>query len=181
MYNTALTRDERLADESDKLVHSVAPDKEIRTQAVQAQNSFNTHTVDDRFAQMHLNTDLVEEAKLAAKQKQQKSALTASRLRSQQEEAQEIRNSDQMLFGEKSSNSGGNSSANQSANDIKSQQKQAMINEFMISQSAMQCSVVDMQRDPSFSLATNQNEIFVQNRTPGREHLGDVNASTIEL
>ena len=36
---------------------------------VAANNSFNTHTVDNRFAEMQLNTDLVEEAKLAAKQK----------------------------------------------------------------------------------------------------------------
>ncbi len=32
----------------------------------------------------------------------------------------------------------------------------------------MQASVIDMQRDPSFRLATNQNEIFVENKTPGR-------------
>ena len=46
-----------------------------------------------------MNMDLVEEAKQAARQKQDKNALTASRMRTQQEEAQQIRNSDEVLFG----------------------------------------------------------------------------------
>ena len=52
---------------------------------------------------------------------------------------------------------------------------------FMSSQSAMQCSVVDMQRDPDFILATNQMEIMVENKTPGRERENDINIGTIEL
>lgn len=55
------------------------------------------------------------------------------------------------------------------------------MNEFMSSQSAMQCSVVDMQRDPAFVLATNQMEIMVENRTPGRQQENDINIGTIEL
>ena len=51
----------------------------------------------------------------------------------------------------------------------------------MSSQSAMQCSVVDMQRDPDFILATNQMEIMVENKTPGRERENDINIGTIEL
>ena len=45
----------------------------------------------------------------------------------------------------------------------------------------MQCSVVNMQNDPSFVLATNQNEIQVMNRTPGLEHLDDVNIQSVDL
>ena len=104
---------------------------------------------------MQLNTDLVEQAKLEARKKQDQTAMTASRIRSQQEEAQEIRQSDDMLFGDKPKNPTSNEPSTQM------QQKQALINEFMISQSAMQCSVVDMQRDPSFVLATSHNEIIV--------------------
>jgi len=89
-----MTRDDRTASPSDKQQFIIdTTEEEMKQSAKEATveaettTSFNTHTVDNKFAQMHLNTDLVEEAKLAAKQKQEKSAMTADRIRSQQEEA----------------------------------------------------------------------------------------------
>lgn len=48
--------------------------------------------------------------------------------------------------------------------------KQTVINEF-VQQSNLQTSVIDIQRDASFLLATNTTEVMVENRTPGRQGL----------
>jgi len=44
-----------------------------------------------------------------------------------------------------------------------------VINEF-VSQSAMQTSVVDVERDKSFLLATNADTIVVENHTAGQQN-----------
>ena len=107
---------------------------------------------------MQLNSNLVEEAKLLAQQKAESQNVTASQIRQRQEEAKNIRDQDDMIFG-----SGLESpSALQDREEI----KKSVRNDFM-QNSAMLCSVVDMQRDPSFTLATNQAEIHVQNKKPG--------------
>lgn len=63
-----------------------------------------------------------------------------------------------MIFG-----SGSGSDNKNNAVEAREEVKQSMRNEFMMSNSnvggAMQSSVVDMQRDPVFQLATNQVEI----------------------
>ena len=45
-------------------------------------SAFDTHTVDNRFAEMQLNSNLVEEAKQLAQEKASSSALTESKVRS---------------------------------------------------------------------------------------------------
>lgn len=57
-----------------------------------------------------------------------------------------------------------------------------MRNEFMMSNSVMQNSVIDMQRDEAFSIATNQVEIIVENKTPGQERQDlTINTLGVEL
>lgn len=65
--------------------------------------------------------------------------MSQSRLKSQQEEAKQIRDSDQMLFG----------ASDKSLEESSAQKRQAFINEFA-GHSMMQASVVDMQRDKSY-------------------------------
>merc|ERR1712062_842585 len=46
----------------------------------------------------------------------------------------------------------------------------------------MQNSVIDMQRDEAFSIATNQVEIIVENKTPGQERQDlTINTLGVEL
>ena len=90
--------------------------------AVKGPETFDTHTIDNRLAEMQINTDLIEEAKQVSQQKKTGSSINQSR---QLDEARQIRISDQMLFG-----SDGGDIKHSSASSTQ-MQKQAVINEFL--------------------------------------------------
>ena len=62
--------------------------------------AFDTHQIDNRFADMQLNKDLMDEANRLANEKAKAAQMTDQRMKKQHEEARKIRQMDDKLFGD---------------------------------------------------------------------------------